>query len=499
MIGTGRTGTVWLAVHLGLEEYRAIKQIPREAVDYEAFRREALILKGLRHPAVPVIYDLEEDSDSLYLIEEYLKGNSLYALVKEKGVLQEAEAIHYGIQICRLVAFLHSAGEYPILYLDLQPNNLLVCGGVVKIVDFGQAVQGNSDTAGLARYGTVGFAAPEQYMTDVSLDARSDIFAIGAVLSFMVRRSPERGRGGPSGEVSRGLLEIIGRCMEADREKRFQTAAEVERHLAGLLQPESNRRPLTAAMPSLVIAAAGSSRGAGTTHLALGLCAFLAARGIEAVYEERNPSGHIRCLAEGLGLKPDAFGVYHGAGCRLKPWYGEAVRLKPFQAQVAVRDYGADWEAALGEFRRILSWEATPGEDSAAGGGKKAKAAFLLSAGASPWQRQDWERMAEALGLWERKRFEARGALVLSQKKIAEDWLWGRSGRLGGKIAPFRRPVFDDPFQPGAEAMEFYEELWAALAGEAGLEMARGRRGERWRLRKGLWSLWHLLGKRDAE
>lgn len=499
VIGTGRTGTVWLAVHLGLEEYRAIKQIPRDAVDYEAFRREALILKSLRHPAVPVIYDLEEDKDSLYLIEEYLQGNSLYALVKEKGVLPEAEAIQYGIQLCQLVAFLHSAGDYPILYLDLQPNNLLVCAGVVKIVDFGQAVEGNSDTAGLPRYGTEGFAAPEQYTTDVSLDARSDIFAIGAVLSFMVRGEPKRGKSGLSGEVSKELSEIIDRCMETDRQKRFQTAAEAGRQLAGLSGSRASIRPRSAAAPSLVIAAAGSGMGAGTTHLALGLCAFLTAAGIEAVYEERGPSGHMRCLAEGLGLKPDAFGIYHGAGCRFKPWYGEAVRLEPFKAQVAVRDYGTDWEGAAGELRAFLGPEqGRRGRDRKEGEGQ-AGAALLLAVGASPWQRRDWERMAGALGLWERDGSLARGALVLSQEKTAKDWLWGRAGRLKGEMIPFLRPAFEDPFKPGPEAMRFYEELWAALSGEAGLKLARERRGERWRLRKGLWGLWHLLGKGGAE
>lgn len=73
MIGTGRSGTVWLAVHLGLEEYRAIKCILRRGTNYETVRREALILKNLRHPAIPIVYDLEEDQDYLYLIEEYLQ------------------------------------------------------------------------------------------------------------------------------------------------------------------------------------------------------------------------------------------------------------------------------------------------------------------------------------------------------------------------------------------------------------------------------------------
>lgn len=109
VIGKGRTGTVWLAVHLGLEEYRAIKQVSKAAVGYEAFHREALILKSLRHPAIPIVYDLEEDQNFLYLIQEYIKGDSLYALIQNQGVISEAEAVRYGVQICALVEFLHFA------------------------------------------------------------------------------------------------------------------------------------------------------------------------------------------------------------------------------------------------------------------------------------------------------------------------------------------------------------------------------------------------------
>ena len=98
-MGAGRTGTVWKAVHQGLNEYRAIKCVPKTHKDYEGFRKEALILKELRHPGIPLVYDMEEDSHYFYLIEEYLEGNSLYDLIKDQGPFQEAEAVRYGRQI----------------------------------------------------------------------------------------------------------------------------------------------------------------------------------------------------------------------------------------------------------------------------------------------------------------------------------------------------------------------------------------------------------------
>lgn len=121
-LGSGRSGTVWLAVHLGLEEYRAIKCVSRKCADYETFRREALILKELQHPGIPQIYDLEEDSEYFYLIEEFLQGNSLYTLVKHQGALQEADAVRYGMQICGLVEYMHSALQLS-LFLQFITTN----------------------------------------------------------------------------------------------------------------------------------------------------------------------------------------------------------------------------------------------------------------------------------------------------------------------------------------------------------------------------------------
>ena len=91
-----------------------------------------------------------------------------------------AMIVSVGIQICRLVDYLHSAKPNPILYLDLQPKNLLLCRDIVKMVDFGQAIFLNEVSSIEKRYGTVGYAAPEQYL-DEDLDERTDIYAVGDV------------------------------------------------------------------------------------------------------------------------------------------------------------------------------------------------------------------------------------------------------------------------------------------------------------------------------
>ena len=83
-LGNGRSGTVYLAYHVELEEYRAVKVVPKSLADYDTFRKEALFLKTLRHPGIPIVYDVEEDTGYRYLIEEYLEEQK-----KRPGVQKE--------------------------------------------------------------------------------------------------------------------------------------------------------------------------------------------------------------------------------------------------------------------------------------------------------------------------------------------------------------------------------------------------------------------------
>ena len=140
MLGAGRSGTVYKARHVMLDQYRAIKQIPARQENREEPEREARILKGLKHPGIPIIYDVFRTKESYFLVEEFLEGESLFALVSRRGSLSKAETVSYGIQLCRIISYLHHSADNPILHLDLQPKNILLCQDVLKLIDFDQAV-----------------------------------------------------------------------------------------------------------------------------------------------------------------------------------------------------------------------------------------------------------------------------------------------------------------------------------------------------------------------
>ena len=453
-MGAGRTGTVWKAVHLGLNEYRAIKCVPKTHKDYEEFRREALVLKELKYPGIPLVYDLEEDSHYFYLIEEYLEGNSLYDLIKDQGPFQERDAVRYGRQICSLVEYLHHSCDKPILHLDLQPKNLMLWKDTMQLIDFDHA--GEADNASLQkeRYGTAGCAAPELYTTDQSLDQRTDIYAIGAVLHFMLYGTLNAGAGTDCrAEVSKPLQNVIRKCMEPDMELRYQTAAETGKALGQLLAAEQakgclkrdQRKAEEKSISSHRIILTGNRPGAGVTHLALGLCIYLKSHGVRVLYEERNRTGAVRNLAKALGgVRSGRDGILNMKGLDIMPWYGPAACFEEPKRDfdIILKDFGTDWRSA--------------GEDLKREGG-----VCLGIVCQSLWERGLTDRMAEELIGLESVLQKPYPLILVKRgtKRRGE-----KPGSLYRRAAVFASPYYEDPFHPDLVAAGFFEAVWKEIS-----------------------------------
>ncbi len=337
-LGAGRSGTVYLAYHRELEEYRAVKIVPKTMTDYETFRKEALFLKQLRHPGIPLVYDVVDGSqisNFFIIIEEYLEGESLYALVKRMGSLSMKTTVDLGIQICRIIQFMNTA-ENPVLYLDLQPKNLLVCEKMVKLIDFDHAQYASEVEDCGERYGTIGFAAPEQFRGE-PLDCRTDVYAIGALLFFMSRgwspgREPEFGKDARDRELDR----IICGCMAERKEDRYASAGDVE-----LALTEWNNEILNEhAIESLNIIFAGAKAGIGVTHAALGFANFLSRSGYLTLYQELYDTDSVRNLVRSQKAMPDESGVYHIGCMNIRPNYGKSVRLPYRYYPIIISDIG---------------------------------------------------------------------------------------------------------------------------------------------------------------
>ena len=428
ILGTGRAGTVFLAVHLGLEEYRAVKRVPKSFLNYEDLRREALVLKELRHPGIPIVYDVEEDEFYSYLIEEYLEGESLYDLVKKQGHLSRELTISYGIQLTSIISYLHLAGPNPILHLDLQPKNLLLCHDTIKVIDFGLSASLDDANMPKERYGTVGCAAPEQYLKDGVLDERTDIYAIGTIIHYLFTGEFPKLPYKPAASMDADLAAVTNRCIKKDKEERFSSAQELEERLRQLENMGTAAKDRLQSS-SLTIALAGSKSGAGTTHIGIGLSVYLRNHGYPNLFEEKSDSGMGTGLGDYAAAKRDQYGLMRYRGFVWRPYYGPGVKLKEPPFKVRILDYGKNVEQAMAE-----------GPDG-----------VILVCDGSSWSRSSAFLSGEQV---------VRGRITYGI--IYNHVSRGTRIRLPDKAIPSRclkAPYYPDPFEPNAEAKDFYKAL----------------------------------------
>ncbi|MFA9464839.1 MAG: serine/threonine-protein kinase [Velocimicrobium sp.] len=289
-LGQGSSGTVFLALHEKLQVYRAIKQIPKEE-SHTQWINETNILKILRHPNIPIIYDIEEDEKNIYIIEEYIEGQSLRAYKLSQINISESKLLDFLIQLSEVLDFLHSF-EHPILYLDLKPDNIIITQeNQLKLVDFGTAKVAQNRSKGMNSYGTPGYAAPEQYGM-CAVDKRSDVYGLGSILFFLAMGVSYKGRQKElkkleyASEYSRALIQILSKCLKYDPADRYSSVDVVKKEAMLLKQAEEevHNREQT----PHIIKIAGVIPRIGTTHISLMITTYLNQIGIPALYVEQN-------------------------------------------------------------------------------------------------------------------------------------------------------------------------------------------------------------------
>ena len=247
ILGRGGEGSVYLARDEQLQRLVAIKCVREPGTEAEYLQR-------LRHPMLPVIYDLLQDSQGRwYLVMEYLKGVTLQEHVEKNGFVQEGQARIWAGQLVDVLAYLHTR-KPPVIYSDLKPANIIVCpDGQLRLVDFGAALTKSFGADRKNRIAvTPGYGAPEQQGgirqsgqdnpgyggTGVCADERSDIYALGKTLYYMVTgadpgRPPYAALPVYEYQPLCGddLEKIIRKCVRPEPEKRYQTVEEVRREL----------------------------------------------------------------------------------------------------------------------------------------------------------------------------------------------------------------------------------------------------------------------------
>ena len=247
-LGKGGMGRVYKALDREINEEVAVKLLkPEIAADkstIERFRNELKIARKVTHKNVCRMHDIGKEEETYFITMEYVEGEELKGLIKRKGKIPEKEAIKIAQQICEGLAEAHDLG---VIHRDLKPQNIMIDKrDRTKIMDFGiaRSVEAPGVTMTGTIIGTPDYISPEQ-ADGQEADQRSDIYSLGVMLYEMVTGSvPFKGDTAlsvavkhkteiPSDprmitpEVSEDLSWMIMKCMEKDREQRYQSADEV--------------------------------------------------------------------------------------------------------------------------------------------------------------------------------------------------------------------------------------------------------------------------------
>lgn len=241
LIGRGGMSKVYLAMDKRLNKQWAVKEIQKKTRDknnevvVQSAIAEANMIKQLDHPSIVRIVDIIENPDVIYIIEDYIEGETLDRILEGNGAQPQELVIEWAMQICEALEYLHTR-KPAIIYRDMKPSNVMLKpDGNIKIIDFGIAreykEQSLADTVSL---GTRGYAAPEQFGGRGQTDARTDVYCLGVTLYHLVTgHSPSE----PPYEIypirhwnpqlDPGLEAIIDKCAQLNPGDRYQSCAEL--------------------------------------------------------------------------------------------------------------------------------------------------------------------------------------------------------------------------------------------------------------------------------
>ncbi|MCT1795997.1 serine/threonine-protein kinase [Helcococcus kunzii] len=238
-VGRGGMSVVYLAMDIRLNKQWAVKEIKKTGnknneIIVNSLIVEANLMKKLDHPSLPRIVDIIDTEHVIYIVMDYIEGESLDRILRYNGPQDEQIVIEWSKQICDVLNYLHSQNP-PIIYRDMKPGNVMVKpDGNIKIIDFGIAREYKdnklTDTTVL---GTKGYAAPEQYGKRQS-DRRTDIYSLGMTMHSLLTgddpRNPDfnyRPVRDYNPSISGGIERIIEKCIEIDPNNRYQNCMEL--------------------------------------------------------------------------------------------------------------------------------------------------------------------------------------------------------------------------------------------------------------------------------
>ncbi len=218
----GIGGDVWLVEHIGLGSKRVLKSIEKSHPQYEILAGEAKLLQQCQHSSIPIIYDILEFDTQTYIVEEFIEGENLKQYILKKNHLSDSLLLHFSIQLCEILQFLHHPSR-AILHLDLKPENILVSNHQLKLIDFGSAICQNNQKKEVFIFGTPRFCAPEMKQAGI-LSEKTDIYCLGRCMEYMLMFTPK---------VVKGYRKVVEKCLRKQKIE-YSSVEEIKQDLEKL-------------------------------------------------------------------------------------------------------------------------------------------------------------------------------------------------------------------------------------------------------------------------
>lgn len=240
-IGHGGMSVVYMALNEKANKTWAVKEVRKDGrMDFNMVRQglmaEIETLKRLKHPNLPSIVDVIEDESSFIIVMDYIEGQSLDKILKEEGAQPEDQVVEWAKQLCDVFGYLHTRTP-PIIYRDMKPANVMLKpDGDITVIDFGTAKNYEINLGETTGIGTIGYAAPEQYIGSGygRTDARTDIYCLGMTMYHLLTDVDpcknvisDRSIRAVNPAYSYGLDQIIQKCTQQDPAARYQSCAEL--------------------------------------------------------------------------------------------------------------------------------------------------------------------------------------------------------------------------------------------------------------------------------
>lgn len=242
----GGMSRIWLAQDQRLNKLWAIKEVGKDAADadsqvnIDSFIKEANLMKDLDHPQLPRIVDIIDTGSTIYIVMDFIQGETLKSVLKRQGhAMKEEDVFDWGKQLCNILNYLHTpdpAKNKPmVIYRDMKPGNVMLKeDGTLVLIDFGIARKYDPDkVADTVVMGTKGYAAPEVTTTNVQTSPRTDVYSLGVTLYHLVTNiAPSTVTHFPpireiNPQLSEGLEKILLKAMNENPAERYADCYEM--------------------------------------------------------------------------------------------------------------------------------------------------------------------------------------------------------------------------------------------------------------------------------